>query len=80
MQNTHPTHGDKNIYILVSNMVNLYSEPVIPPNVLTDIPDGWPGGGKRSDHPITYSRPRLVRESKSSKEVVVKKTLRFNNS
>ena len=65
MRNTRPTHGKKNIDVLVSDMVHLYSEPIIIQNVLTDIPDGQPGGGKRSEHPIIYSTPRLERASKS---------------
>ena len=80
MHNTRPTHGKKNIDVLVSDMVHLYSEPIIIQNVQTDIPDGQPGGGKRSDHPIIYSTPRLERASKSAKELVVKKTRRFNES
>ena len=59
MHKTRPNHGTKNIDVLVSDMVHLYSEPLIIPNVPTDIPDGQPGGGKVSDHPIVYSKPRL---------------------
>ena len=80
MHNTRPTYGNKNIDILVSDMVHHYSEPIIIQNVLTDIPDGQPGGGKRSDHPIIYSTPRLERESQSAKELVLKKTRRFNDA
>ena len=52
MHNTKATHGDKNIDVLVSDMVHLFSESIIIPNVETDIPDGQPGGGKQSDHPM----------------------------
>ena len=79
MHNTRPTHGKKNIDILVSDMAHLYDEPYIIPNVPTDIPDGQPGGGKPSDHPIVYCKPRLERQSKPAKQVVVKKTRRFSN-
>ena len=80
MQNTRPTHGNKNIDVLVSDMVHLYCEPIIIQNVLTDVPDGQPGGGKRSDHPIVYSKPRVERLTKPAKEVVVKKTRRFKDA
>ena len=46
MHNTKPTHGTKNIDVLVSDMVHLYGESRIVPNVSTDIPAGQPGGGK----------------------------------
>ena len=59
MHNTKPTYGRKNIDILVSDMVHLYRESTVIPNVPTDIPDGHPGGGKQSDHSIVYSEPRL---------------------
>ena len=45
MHNTKPTHGRKNIDVLVSDMVHFYSESIIVPNVPTDIPVGQPGGG-----------------------------------
>ena len=80
MHNTRPTHGKNNIDILVSDMAHLYSEPNIIPNVLTDIPDGQPGGGKRSDHPIVYCYPRMERQSRSAKELVIKKTRRINDT
>ena len=80
MHNTRPTHGKKNIDVLVSDMAHLYCEPVIIPNVPTKIPSGMPGGGKPLDHPIVYSKPRLERFTKPPKEVVIKKTRRFNNS
>ena len=80
MHNTRPTHGKNNIDVLVSDMAHLYCEPNIIPNVPTDIPDGQPGGGKQSDHPIVFSRPRLERVSKPTKEVVIKKTRRFNDA
>ena len=80
MHNTRPTYGDKNIDVLVSDMAHLYSEPKIIPNVPTDIPDGQPGGGKPSDHPIVYCNPRLERLTKTAKEVVIKKTRRFNEA
>ena len=80
MHITGPTHGKKNIDVLVSDMAHLYCEPVIIPNVPTDIPSGRPGGGKPSDHPIVYSKPRLERLTKPPKEVVIKKARRFNNS
>ena len=76
--NTKPTHGMKNIDVLASDMAHLYSEPIIAQNVPTDIPDGQPGGGKTSDHPIVYARPRLERGPRSAKELVVKKTRRLN--
>ena len=78
MHNTKPTHGNKNIDILVSDIVHLFCESVIVPNVLTDIPDGQPGGGKRYDHPIVYCDPMLERQSKSSIELVEKKTRRLD--
>ena len=78
MHNTKPTYGNKNIDVMVSDMVHLFEEPIIIPNVPTDIPDGQPGGGKRSDHPVVYSYPRLDRTSKPAQEVVVKKTRRIN--
>ena len=59
-------------------MVHLYCEPIIAPNVPTDIPDGQPGGGKTSDHPIVYTRPRLDRGSISARELVIKKTRRLD--
>ena len=80
MHNTRPTHGKKNIDVLVSDMAHLYGEPYIIPNVPTVIPDGQPGGGKPSDHPIVYCKPRLERQSKLAKQVVIKKTRRFNDS
>ena len=80
MHNTRPTYGNKKIDVLVFYMVHHYSEPIIIQNVLTDIPDGQPGGGKWSDHPIIYSTPRLERESQSAKELVLKKTRRFNDA
>ena len=79
LHNTKPTHGRKNIDVLVSDMVHLFQESIIIPNVPTDIPDGQPGGGKPSDHPIVFSRPRLEAASKPAKQVVVKKTRRVNN-
>ena len=78
LHNTKPTHGRKNIDVLVSDMVHLYKESVIIPNVPTDIPDGQPGGGKPSDHPIVYCQPRLETGSKSARQVVVKKTRRLD--
>ena len=76
--NTKPTLGVKNIDVLISDMSPLYNEPVITKNVPTDIPDGRPGGGKTSDHPIVYARPRLERGVKSTKQMVVKKTRRLD--
>ena len=78
MHNTKPTHGKKNIDVLISDMVPLFNESIIIPNVPTDIPDGQPGGGKVSDHPIVYCEPRLDTLSKPAKQVVVKKTRRIN--
>ena len=57
MHNTKPTHERKNIDVLVSDMIHLYRESTVIPNVLTDIPDGQPGGGKQSDHSIVYCEP-----------------------
>ena len=67
MHNTRPTYGQKNIDVLVSDMVHLFDEPQIIPNVPTDIPDGQPGGGKRSDHPVIYTEPRLDRIKKPAR-------------
>ena len=61
-------------------MVHLFQESIIIPNVPTDIPDGQPGGGKPSDHPIVFSRPRLDAASKPAKQVVVKKTRRVDSN
>ena len=77
--NTKPTHGKKNIDIIITDMVHLYEESVIIPNVLTDIPDGQPGGGKRSDHPILYSRPRTSMLKQPDNEVIIKKTRRIDD-
>ena len=60
-------------------MVHLYSESKIVPNVPTDIPDGQPGGGKPSDHPIVYCQPRLEMLSKPSRRVEIKKTRRLDD-
>ena len=79
LHNTKPTHGRKNIDVLVSDMVHLYQESSIVPNVPTDIPDGQPGGGKPSDHPIVISRPRLEAASKPAKQLVFKKTRRVDS-
>ena len=78
MHNTKPTHGKNNIDVLVSDMVHLYTESVITPNVQTDIQDGLPGGGKQSDHPVVYCLPRLEKLSKPAKEVVIKQTRRLD--
>ena len=64
MHNTKPTHGTKNIDVLVSDMVHLYRESNIVQNVPTNIPDGQPGGGKQSDHSVAYCQPRLESLSK----------------
>ena len=77
--NTKPTHGKKNIDVIVTDMVHLFEESVIIPNVPTDIPDGQPGGGKRSDHPIVYSRPRTSMLKHPDKEVIIKKTRRLDD-
>ena len=77
--NTKPTYGQKNIDVLVSDMVHLFNEPIIIPNVPTDIPDGQPGGGKISDHPVVYTMPRLDRTQKPARELVVKKTRRIKD-
>jgi hypothetical protein len=79
MHNTKATHGKKNIDILVSDMVHLFSDSVIIPNVLTDIPDGQPGGGKQSDHPIVYCQPRTDMIQKPARQVLVKKTRRIDD-
>ena len=78
MHNTKPTHGLKNIDVLVSDFVHLFSESEIIPNVPTDIPYGQPGGGKTSDHPIVVCVPRLVKGSKPAKQLAVKKTRRVD--
>jgi hypothetical protein len=80
MHNTKATHGDKNIDVLVSDMVHLFSESIIIPNVKTDIPDGQPGGGKQSDHPIVYCEPRLEMTDKPARRVETKKTRRMDDN
>ena len=65
--------------MIVTDMVHLYGESKIIPNVLTDISDGQPGGGKRSDHPIVYSRPKTSMLEKPSKEVIKKKPRRIDD-
>ena len=67
LHNTKLTHGRKNIDVLISDMVHLYKESVIIQNVPTDIPDGQPGGGKPSDHPIVICEPRLDTASNSAR-------------
>ena len=59
--------------------MSLFEESVILPNVHTDIPDGQPGGGKPSDHPIVFSRPRTNMIQQPKKEVIVKKLRRIDN-
>ena len=76
--NTKPTHGDKNIDVIITDMAHLYGESVIIPNVKTDIPDGQPWSGKTSDHPIVYSRPRSNMIKQPEKEVIIKSIRRFN--
>ena len=78
MHNTKATHGDKNIDVLVSDMVHLFSESIIIPNMETDIPDGQPGGGKQSDHPIVYCEPRLGMTDKPARRVETRKTRRMD--
>ena len=78
MHNMKPTHGIKNIDVLVSDMAHLYGESEILQSVPTDIPSGRPGGGKPSDHSIVVSRPRLDRLIKPARELVVKKTRRID--
>ena len=64
---------------MITGMAHLYGESVIIPNVKTDIPDGQPGGGKPSDHPILYSsRPRSNMIKQPEKEVIIKSIRRFN--
>ena len=77
--NSRPTYGQKNIDVMISDMVHLFNEPVIIQNVPTDIPDGQPGGGKRSDHPVVYTKPRLDRITQPAREVVVKKSRRIKD-
>ena len=60
-------------------MVHLYGESVIIPNVPTDIPDGQPGGGKISDHPIVYCVPRLKKGEQPARRLVIKKTRRIDS-
>ena len=79
MLNTKPTYGQKNIDVMISDMAHLYHESVILPSVPTDIPDGQPGGGKASDHPIVTNKPKLNRLEGPPKEVLVKKTRRMND-
>ena len=78
--NTKPTHGIKNIDILVSDMAHLYGEASIIPNVPTDIPPGQPGAGSPSDHPVVISEPRLEILKKPAKELVIKKTRRVDDA
>ena len=78
LHNTKPTHGRKNIDILISDMVHFYKESVIIQNVPTDIPDGQPGGRKPSDHPIVFCEPRLDTSSKPARQLVTKKTRRVD--
>ena len=78
--NTKPTYGNKNIDVLVSDFTHLYGEATIIPNVPTDLLPGQPGGGQPSDHPIVYCRPRLDRQKAPAREVVVKKTRRFDDN
>ena len=59
-------------------MVHLFCDSTIIPNVLTYIPDGHPGGGKRSDHPIVYCKPRTDKTEKPARQVEIKKTRRMN--
>ena len=80
MHNTKPTYGQKNIDILISDMVHLYNESVILPSVPTDIPPGRPGGGQPSDHSVVMCRPRLERLSKPAKETITKKTRRVDDA
>ena len=79
MHNTKPTHEKKYIDVLISDMVHLFSESVVIPNVPTDIPDGQKGGGKASDHKIVYCEPRVVTQSKPSRRMVIKKTRRVDD-
>ena len=65
--------------MLISDMVHLFSESVVIPNVPTDIPDGKPGGGKPSDHSIVYCEPRLVPEATPARRLVTKKTRRITD-
>ena len=60
--------------MIVTDMAHLFEESIIIPNVPTDIPDGQQGGGKQSDHPIVYSRPRTSMLKQPDKEVIIKKT------
>ena len=78
MHNSKPTHGIKNIDVLVSDMVHLYSDSEILLSVPTDIPPGRPGAGKPSDHSVVVSKPRLDRLIKPARELVVKKTRRVD--
>ena len=80
MHNTKPTYGQKNIDVLVSDFVHLFSESQIIPNVPTDIPDGQPGGGKTSDHPILVCVPRMEIGSKPARRVAVKKARRVDSN
>ena len=57
MMNTKPTHVNKNIDVLISDMAHLYHESVILPSVPSDIPSNQQGGGQPSDHSVVTARP-----------------------
>ena len=78
MMNTKPTHGDKNIDIMITDMAHLYNESVILPSVPTDIPSNQKGGGQPSDHPVVISTPKVERIFAPPKEKITKKTRRMN--
>ena len=80
MHNTKPTYGQKNIDVLVSDFVHLFSKSQIIPNVPTGIPDGQPGGGKTSDHPIVVCVSRMEIGSKPARRVAVKKARRVDSN
>ena len=78
MLNTKPTHGNKNIDVLITDMAHLYHESVILPSVPTDIPPSHQGGGQPSDHSVVTARPMENRLNAPAKETILKKTRRVD--
>ena len=79
MMNTKPTHGEKNIDVLISDMAHLYNESIILPSVPTDIPAHQQGGGQPSDHLVVTTQPKLDRLNAPPKDVIIKKTRRLGD-